>query len=282
MRRGAAGIDFGSTTLNSTNEIVFAKSGTEITAVGQVAISKIQLTPRETNHSHTRLVARYNTTVYQSAKTALLREFTLNGTQKGNQLLQGELTSPMTFAWGESSAPVSDSTLTIAVNSLDLADWKPFLGDAASFGNVNLKMQLLSQQAGKQLTFSLNSQVANLTANIGTNQLSQANVTLQVNGRAVNLNQFNLTDYQFQLAQQNQTLVTVSGAGNYDKAADTADLQVNVKAAVADYCKYSNQMRCCLGQRRFDRACCSERWHAGSYGQAGAVGFNREIRPEPV
>jgi hypothetical protein len=229
----AAGIDFGSTTLNSTNEIVFAKSGTEITAVGGVAISKMQVTRAKQTTPTLDLVARYNATVYQSAKTALLREFTLNGTEKGNQLLQSELTSPMTFSWGESSTPVSDSTLTLAVNGLELADWKPFLGDAASSGNVKLKMQLLSQQAGKQLTFNLNSQVENLTANVGTNQLSQANVTLQVNGRAVNLNQFNLTDYQLQLAQQNQTLVTVSGAGNYDKVAGNADLQVNVKAAVA-------------------------------------------------
>lgn len=234
LASAASGIDFGSTTVNSTNEIVFAKSGSEITVVGGVAMAKMQLTRAKQTTPTLDLVARYNTTVYQAAKTALLREFTLNGTQKGNQLIQGELTSPMTFAWGESSAPVGDSTLTLAVNGLDLADWKPFLGDAASSGNVNVKMQLLSQQAGKQLTFNLNSQVANLTANISTNQqLSQANVSFQMNGRVVNLNQVNLTDYQLQLAQQNQTLLTVSGAGSYDKAADTADLQVNVKAAVA-------------------------------------------------
>jgi Uncharacterized protein involved in outer membrane biogenesis len=229
----ASGIDFGSTTLNSTNEITLTKSGTEITAVGQVAIGKLQLTRAKQTTPTLDLVARYNATVYQSAKTALLREFTLNGTQKGNQLLKGELANPMTFAWGESSTPVSDSTLTLAVNGLDLADWKAFVGDTAPSGNVNVKMQLLSQQAGKQLTFNLNSQVANLTANVGDNQLSQATVTLQVNGRAVNLNQFNLTDYQLQVAQKDQPLVTVSGAGNYDKAADTADLQLNVKAAVA-------------------------------------------------
>jgi hypothetical protein len=229
----ASGIDFGSTTLNSTNEITLAKSGTEITAVGQVTIGKMQVARANQTTPTLDLVARYNMSIYQSAKSALLRELTLNGTQKGNRLLHGELANPMTFAWGESSTPVSDSTLTFAVDGLDLADWKPFLGDAASSGNVTVKMQLLSQQAGKQLTFNLNSQVANLTAKVGTNQLSQANVTLQVNGRAANLNQFNLTDYQLQVAQQDQTLVTVSGAGNYDKAADTADLQVNVKAAVA-------------------------------------------------
>jgi len=228
----ATGIDFGTTTLNSTNEIQFAKSGTEITAVGQVGIGKLQLIKAKQTTPTLDLVARYNVTVYQSANTALLREFTLDGTQKGNQLLQGALTSPMTLAWGSNSTPVSDSTLNLAVNGLDLADWKPFIGDIAPSGTVNVKMQLLSQQAGKQLTFSLNSQVANLTANLGGNQLSQANVTLQVNGRAVDMKQFSLTDYQLQLGQQNQPLVTVSGAGTYDKASDNADLQVNVKAAV--------------------------------------------------
>lgn len=231
----ASGIDFGSTTLNSTNEIQLAKAGSEITAVGQVSIGKLQLTRAKQTTPTMDLVARYNVSVDNSGKTAQLRELTVSGTEKGNQVLQGELTSPMTFAWGSNSTAVGDSTLNLAVNGLDLMDWKAFVGEIAPAGTVNVKMQLVSQQAGKQLTFSLNSQVANLTANLGTNHLSQVNVTLQVNGRATDLKHFNLTDYQLQLAQQNQQLVTVSGAGNYDKGDngnDTADLQVNVKTAL--------------------------------------------------
>lgn len=231
----ATGIDFGTTTLNSTNEILLAKAGSQVTAVGQVTIGKLQLTRAKETTPTMDLVARYNVSIDNSAKMAQLRELTLNGTEKGNQVLQAELTSPMSFAFGSNSTTVGDSTLNLAVNSLDLADWKPFIGDLAPAGIVNVKMQLVSQQAGKQLTFNLNSQIANLTANLGSNQLSQANVTLQVNGRATDAKHFNLTDYQLQLAQQNQQLVMVSGAGNYDKGDngnDTADLQVNVKAAV--------------------------------------------------
>ena len=40
-----------------------------------------------------------------------------------------------------------DSTLNIAITSLNLADWKPFIGDEVSSGIVNGKLQLLSQQA---------------------------------------------------------------------------------------------------------------------------------------
>jgi uncharacterized protein involved in outer membrane biogenesis len=231
----ASGVDFGTTTLNSTNEIQLAKGGSQITAVGQFSIGKLQLTRAKETTPTLDLVARYNVSVDSAAKTASLRELTLNGTEKGNQLLQGELTSPMTFAWGATSTQVSDSTLNLALNGLDLADWKPFIGEMAPAGTVNLKIQLVSQQAGKQLTFNLNSQVANLTANLGSNQLSQANINLQVNGRATDFKHFNLTDCQLQLAQQNQPLVTVSGAGNYDKddnGNDTADLQVNMKAAL--------------------------------------------------
>jgi len=53
---------------------------------------------------------------------------------------------------------------------------KPFLGDTAPAGTVNLKLKLLSQQSGKLVTFDLDSHVDNLTAGSGSNQISQANV----------------------------------------------------------------------------------------------------------
>src|SRR5437764_8163250 len=85
----ASGVDFGTTTLNSTNEIQLEKGGKQITAAGQVTIGKLQLTRAKQTTPTLDLVARYNLSVYSAAKTALLRELTLNGTEKGNQLLQG-------------------------------------------------------------------------------------------------------------------------------------------------------------------------------------------------
>ena len=102
------------------------------------------------------------------------------------------------------------------MTNLNLADWRPFLGNAVSAGNVNLKLKLSSQQGGKQLGFDLNSQINNLAARFGSNQTFQGAVNLQAQGGATDFKQFNLSDYQLQIVGQNQPLLTVSGSGTYD------------------------------------------------------------------
>ena len=134
----------------------------------------------------------------------------------------------MNLAWGKVSNAVGDSALNLSVNSLKLEDWKPFLGSLAQTGTVNAKLKLLSQQAGKLLTFDLNSQIENLTAGSGSNQITQAGVTLQAGGKAVDLKQFNLTNYKVTVARQNEPMITLSGSGTYDATVKNADLQLTL------------------------------------------------------
>src|SRR4029077_15283469 len=130
------------------------------------------------------LRAQYDISVDRLASNAVVRAFTLTATQKGNQVLHGELSQPMTIAWGNAANAVGDSTLNLAVTHLQLADWKPFVGDVAPVGDVNMKAQLISQQAGKQLGFDVNAEIDNLTAGSGSNQITQATVTLLLRGQA--------------------------------------------------------------------------------------------------
>ncbi|PYI85016.1 MAG: hypothetical protein DME26_12050, partial [Verrucomicrobia bacterium] len=212
-----SGIDFGSTTLNSTNDVQFSKSGKAITASGQLNLAKLQVTQKNQTTPSLDLLASYDITVDSDAKNALLRSLILNGTQKGNPLLHAELTSPMNLAWGNVTNAVGDSTV----------------GDIAPAGNANLRMKLLSQQGGKQLTFDLDSQVANLTAGTGSNQITQANVTLAARGQATDLKLFNLAEYHGQVARQGQPMLDLSGSGTYDASNRIADLQVNLRATLA-------------------------------------------------
>ena len=116
---------------------------------------------------------------------------------------------------------------------LNLADWKPFLGDIATTGNVGLKLKVSSHQGGKQIGFDLNTDVANLTARLGSNQISQAEITLAAHGQAAEFKQITLSDYRLQVALQNQPALTVSGSGNYDLATGDADAQVKLPATLA-------------------------------------------------
>lgn len=228
-----SGIDFGSTTINSTNTIDISKSGSVVAAVGELTLGKLQLT--RTNQTTPTLDVRvaYDASVDSNQKTALLRTFNLDGAQDGRPLLHGELTSPMTLAWGNTTNSVGDSSLTLTVTKLNLADWKSFAGNGVPSGIVNVNLKLLSQQSGKQLTFDAGSQIENLAMQLGSNQIAGATVTLQAHGQAADLKQFNLTNYSLQLAQSNQPALTISGSGTYDTATSSADMQLTLQATLA-------------------------------------------------
>jgi hypothetical protein len=128
---------------------------------------------------------------------------------------------------------MGDSALSFVLTNLNLADWKPFLGDIAPAGMAHGQLKLLSQQGGQKLTYDLNSQADNLTFILQSNQVTQAGVLLQANGTAEDLKQFNLTQYRFQLSRQGQSLMAVSGSGVYDLESGNADLQVVLQATLA-------------------------------------------------
>src|SRR5207248_1507650 len=101
-----------------------------------------------------------------------------------------------------------NSDLTVTVSKFSFADWKTILGDVAPAGVFNAEMKVTSEQGGQHLAFALNSEIANLTAGAGSNQITQADVRLQMKGEAANLQKFNLSQGEFTLARQNQPLLT--------------------------------------------------------------------------
>jgi hypothetical protein len=111
----------------------------------------------------------YALTVDSEKGSATLRTLNLNGTQNGRVLLKSELSAPMTFAWGSAAGSVGDAALTLTLTDLNLADWKPFLGDSISAGTINAKLALLSQESGKKLGVELTSAIENLSTAPGAN-----------------------------------------------------------------------------------------------------------------
>src|SRR5205807_5871593 len=106
-------------------------------------------------------------------------------------------------------------------------------GEFAPVGDVNGKVQLVSRNGRKSLTFDVSSDINNLTAGSGSNEITQASVTLKVQGSAKDFNQFELSNYSLGVARQNQELVNMTGSGTYDKKADAADLQLKGRALLA-------------------------------------------------
>src|SRR5579859_5777172 len=229
----ARGMDFGSTTITSTNQITFTNSGKTIAATGRLVADKFQVTRAGQTTPALNLNADYAVTVDNAAQTALLHALALNGTQDGRSLLSARLSQPMDLAWGNSAGGVGNSALDLEVTNLNLADWRLFLGKTVSAGNVNLQLKLSSLQGGKQLGFNLNSQINDLAAEIGSNQTFQATVNLQAQGEAEDFRQLKLNGYQLQISRQRLPLLTVSGSGAYNLADASADAQVALEASLA-------------------------------------------------
>jgi len=228
-----AGMDFGSTTIGATNQVELAKGGSVITASGELDVNSFQLTRMNQTTPRLDLRQEYDVTVDRSQSAATLRHLTLTGTQNGNALLKAELTSPMQISWGNANNAVGNSALTMTLANLDLADWKPFVGEVAPAGLVSMTAKVLSQQGGKQVTLDFDSQIQHLTVNAGSNHIADAAITLHASAAATDLKQFNLTAYKLEIAHQNETLTLVSGSGTYDLTSEAADLQVEAQAALA-------------------------------------------------
>jgi uncharacterized protein involved in outer membrane biogenesis len=233
----AGGIDFGTTTISSSNEIELTKAGSVLNATGRFDAGHVQLTRAGQTTPTLNFNASYAVTVDRAAQTALLRGLNVAGTQNGNPLLTAHLTRPMNLAWGKDASGTGDSALDLAVTDLSLPDWKPFLGAAAATGKVDLTLKLSSPQGGRQLTFDLDSRIDNFAARIGGHQMVQAVVSLHARGQAVNFKQFNLSEYRLLVLRQNQSLVTATGSGTYDRAGGNADMQVALQALPAALCQ---------------------------------------------
>lgn len=228
----ATGMDFGTTTINSTSDIELAKAGQQISVVGQINIDRFQVKKEKQTTPTLDLRCDYNVVVDQAAKSALLKVLNFAGTQDGRPLLRTDLTSPMTIGWGEGGNQAGDAALNVIVTNLNLADWRTFAADLAPQGVANVKAKLLSQQGGKQLVFDLDSKVDNFSAQFGSNQINRVDVRVVARGSAVDLKQIKLDDYRLELAQQGQPALTVSGSGTFDNATQDADLQFAVQAAL--------------------------------------------------
>ena len=228
----ASGMDFGSTVINSTNQIQFANAGNAITAQGQLAVAKLSIKREAQTTPPMDVQLAYNTVVNTADKAADIRTFTLNGVQGGRSVLKGDLTSPMRISWGGAAANAGDSTLRLVVDGLNLADWKALAGDLDPAGKVNMTLNLQSQQSGKQLGLDITSQFDGLSMTVGSNRFQNLATALRVRGQAVDLKKISIPELRVETTHAGQPMLTVAGNIQTDTDAKTTDGQLTIDGAL--------------------------------------------------
>ena len=231
----AGGMDFGTTTVNSSSDIELGKGGSFISLAGRFEVARFQV-KREAQITPTLdLRGDYAVTLDRAASLAVLQTLNLTGKQDSRALLTMGLSSPMTIAWGAASGAVGDAVLNLAVTDLNLADWKAFAGKSVPEGVVNVVLKLVSQKAGKQLAFDLNTRLDKLATGDGAARVEQGDLQLQARGSLADMKQLNLNDYQLDVVRQGCSALKVSGSATFDSATQDADLQVALQTALAQW-----------------------------------------------
>ena len=228
----AAGIDFGSTTINSTNRIEVAQAGKVILLNGRLAANAFSITQKGQTTPAVDLVASYDLNVDQAKSNALVQAFSILGSQQQKTFLQGTLAKPMKLDWGKADGAVDESAFNLAVTDFNLADWRAFLGTNIVSGRVNLGASVVSQQAGKQLKLDLTNTVTGLSARFATNQLDQTDVAVLLRATMTEFNQVRITEFTANVAHQNQGAIAVAANGTYALKTQDADLQAGLNASL--------------------------------------------------
>jgi hypothetical protein len=226
MAAAASGLDFGSTSLNSTQQITIANAGKRISAVGGLAANKLSIARSGQTTHPLDLDLQYDVTVDE--KSALIQRLTIAGAQNGTPIIRGNVTNPLKVDLSGGTNLFDPSSFDLQVTNFNLADWRAFIGDMA--GTVSLGLNV---NAGKQIAIQLDSRVANLGARFGSNQLKQANVALSLRAAVDDMKAFRLDDFLVRIGSQSQTAMTLTASGKGDIKQQNAEVALKVDADLA-------------------------------------------------
>src|SRR6266404_2173469 len=227
----ALGLDFGSTTISSREDIELSNAAQLINVTGRFNANKLSVTRQSAKSKPVDLQLDYKVAVNLADQTALISAFDLTGTQDQSPLIRGALTRPMKLSFASVSVP-DDSAFDLVVTNLNLADWSAFIGDYA--GVAGLHLNVAEQQGGKHLKLDLSAATTDLSANFAGRKIEQSDLTVAVHGGMDDYNKVQLDEYNFRLLRQNQPVLTVSGTGSYELKAKNASLDTKLDASLAD------------------------------------------------
>jgi len=227
-----AGLDFGTTTINSTNRLQITNTAVAVSLSGQLVAHRMTVSRGGQSTPAIELRAQYKLTVDRQAGLVEFTELGVTGTQNGRALLEVRLAQPMTIAFGAASGASPESALELRVDKLDLADWRPFLGQLAPSGRVDLQARVACEQGGQMLRFDLGANASGLELLLGTNRVSGLDASVETHGQTKALNQITLSKLRAQVAFRGHEIFTLTGTGNFDIGEQLGDAQLRLAGAM--------------------------------------------------
>ena len=227
-----AHLDFGSTLINTTNEISITEAGPQIGVVGHLAINQLQVTKDNQTTPTLDVAADYDVMADAGNKTAQIKLFHLAATRKQAPLLIATLDQPTSIAWGAAAVPFNRAQLNCKITDLDLADWKAMANNLNPAGTINADVKIGYDQ-NQLIAYSLQCAATGMTATLGTNSLPRTDLALAIDGQITNFTTVAIEKAKIEVALNQHPAVGVTASGSYGLADHHASIDIQTESDLA-------------------------------------------------
>lgn len=230
---GRFGISFGATKLAADYDIELKDHARFVSTIGSIAGDSFSVERAGLKTPTVDFKLGCDATLDLPRTNATIRAFTLDATQSGRPLLTGKLTKEMLLDWSQGAQGAAESALRLNVTELNLADWKPFVGDSVDSGMVNGQLDINVQKAGRLVAFDLGSKLVGLTGRLGSNRIDQADLTVGLRGQLTEFDRVDLPALALDVSQRGRAVSALKGSGSYVNSTSDANFQAELTASLA-------------------------------------------------
>lgn len=231
----ASGMDFGNSSINSTNRIDVTRAATAVAVEGRVTGKQLGVIRGQKPTPPVDLDFDYKLAADLNAKTAALDRILLSARHNNAEFLTAKIDRPMNVSWGGSNPEMKESAFRLVITNLNLADWQAMLGTNPPSGVVNAGVVAVAQNNGKQLALDLNALIDQFGMTMGSNAVRNAQIAFNSKGTVEDFKRVDLPEFTLTIRSNNAPTLTAKGSAKFDVEKKSYDAQINVDSSLPNF-----------------------------------------------
>lgn len=228
----AGGLDLGRTTVLASGRVDLSSAGMNIASDGRLQVGNFGVASTNGVTPVIDLDLSYQGAVNLDESTAVVSKLNLSGKQGDRALLKAALDRAMSLAWGKGGSGFRESTFTVELAGLALAEWRPLLGPDVPSGALDAKLQVHAEKEGRVLRFSVGSEGRDLSARVAGSRVENATLKVSAEGTVENFKAVTVDKFSAALQQAGQALGALEGTVNFNPDSRVANAQFNGSASL--------------------------------------------------
>lgn len=203
------GIDFGRTEAGFQATLTLGDGGRRVSAAGHGEVARLQVRRANLVTPESEIESRFAATLDLPKQALTLEQFHLAGRRQTQTWLDVTLSAPMHLSWSTNApAAMGDAALRLQIRDLDLTDWTPLLGSNFPTGRLQCQLDLLAQNAGRNLRLLGRGQLQEASLRWTTHPWTGLGLQLEATAELTDWQRWILTNTRIHLTHETRPVAT--------------------------------------------------------------------------